>query len=151
MFCAICGGPIRDMSSLIRDTEDEGDGYDPEVISRADVAWLETCHLLIADDPDLTGTDEKYDVRYKYVPSPQSSIVLTPSSMFITGPGTSDPDGRVSCQANSDPMNGPPVGCSRVYCYASDPSSDYAAFPFHWPCYELLAVAFTGSSDTTVV
>jgi hypothetical protein len=73
-YCAICGGPLKDVTQFIRDSTagdrnnnhdpdfdnettslgqnsladavDDEFGYDPEVLSPEDVAWTATCHVL---------------------------------------------------------------------------------------------------------
>ena len=68
------------------------------------------------------------------------------SRAFISGPGVYDDRGRVYLEAGDD-TNYSSGELWRFKCYYYSCTDEDLVFPFHWPCYELLALALTGTDD----
>lgn len=64
---------------------------------------------------------------------------------FVSGPGIYDYFGSVEINQGLD-WNTEGVNVSAMSCY-SDYDNEGIIFPFHWPCYELLAKCISGSFD----
>ncbi|KAK5659552.1 hypothetical protein OQA88_754 [Cercophora sp. LCS_1] len=160
-YCAICGGPFAkcqyraikqtkggesnapdpgnsdksrevssdssEFSSGDTDESEYGFGtqvYDEEVITAEEARWTETL-FVIGYNANTTGAKKA----------------------FISGPGVYNDRGRVHLEVGDD-TNYPSGELWRLRCYYYDCADEDLVFPFHWPCYELLARALTGTDDT---
>ncbi|KAH8812945.1 hypothetical protein F5884DRAFT_786754 [Xylogone sp. PMI_703] len=109
-----------------QESEVEGeDGYDDKIINEDDAQWTQTLHIL-GFNKGAPGI----------------------SKSFISGPGNYDDYGGVNVEAGSDP-NFDEGGFFTCY-YDFDQGGDIV-FPFHWPCYSLLARVLTGAPETSQI
>ncbi|CVL08557.1 uncharacterized protein FPRN_13187 [Fusarium proliferatum] len=124
-WCAICGVTIDSHIIKLRLMWPKGfSTYDPDVVSDADVEWLDQVHLL-GYNP-LANTSSKF-----YVSDPA-----------IIGRGM-----EMATETRTDPaFAGVEVRTLRVYRNKKGPER---VIPFHWECYKTLALYLTGTSDTT--
>ncbi|KAJ4393170.1 hypothetical protein N0V93_002377 [Gnomoniopsis smithogilvyi] len=110
----------EDCNSESPNANDEYGTYDCDIVSEADIKWIETLHVIGANDAE-------------------SGV----SKVFISGPGRYLDYGGVNVEAGSDPnIEGADV--DTMSCYRDDDNEE-TIFPFHWPCYELLTRCITGS------
>ncbi|CZR43986.1 uncharacterized protein FPRO_13794 [Fusarium proliferatum ET1] len=124
-WCAICGVTIN--SHIIRFRLMWPNGfstYDPDVVSDADVGWLDQVHFL------------------GYNP-----LATTSSKFYVSDPAIIGRGIEMATETRTDPaFAGVEVRTLRVYRNKKGPER---VIPFHWECYKTLALYLTGTSDTT--
>ncbi|RBA22502.1 hypothetical protein FPRO05_00849 [Fusarium proliferatum] len=98
--------------------------YDPDVVSDADVEWLDQVHFL------------------GYNP-----LATTSSKFYVSDPAIIGRGIEMATETRTDPaFAGVEVRTLRVYRNKKGPER---VIPFHWECYKTLALYLTGTSDTT--
>ncbi|CAI6091910.1 hypothetical protein V2G26_013401 [Clonostachys chloroleuca] len=124
-FCAICGGPLRDVSYFVDDDEHRSrpgpDAYNPDVfLTRPEYPELEWL-------ADIRALGE----------NPETSA---PSTVWLSGPASVGLDGdvRFGLDKDSDPalLEMPDAGYMQAYCLEGRQNPWCA--PFHVKCHEVL-------------
>ncbi|CAH0046586.1 unnamed protein product [Clonostachys solani] len=106
---------------------DDDRGYDPKVLQPADIDWTENCRVL--------GIN---------------AHCTRLSKAFISGQGSYDDLGGMSCGQGDDP-NCDDVDVEAMPCYFDYNNSEDPVFPFHMDCFKLLCRYLTGSDDTDLI
>ncbi|KAI2631829.1 hypothetical protein GGR54DRAFT_581157 [Hypoxylon sp. NC1633] len=146
-YCAICGGPFGGLSfstTLQLGHAQAGEimtnsyirmhklptFYNVDIISREDTAWTKVIHIL--------GINPPRAIQFGSMPIPQDA---TPT-YFISGRGRwvrRRVDGyNIKLDPNEDEANLVVPPWLKYTCYYYEAGSPIA-FPFHLPCYEILA------------
>ncbi|KAJ3550070.1 hypothetical protein NM208_g165 [Fusarium decemcellulare] len=118
LYCAICGGPHAAVKVRTDSADENQDGYNPNVIQQQDVEWSKQLHIL--GRVQLSRLD--FTCLAPVLPRAGEEWMSSPETIvFFFG-----------------------VRLDRLCAYSP---TEGLVFPFHWPCYEILARYITGHPD----